>query len=173
MRSVFDPAFCVCRSHIAWSKIVPDFYTTVSVGNPVAVVSQPGPRTRDAMIAAAAAMALADGRVEPIERHTLLRFLRREKILMALGRTETVRRFAAAIMLAKQEEVSAGDQPHPWHDLIERLRPLAGMQSAGLITAAAAYVAAADGVVQPRELELLHRLQLALELTPVAADGGV
>jgi len=42
------------------------------------VVSRPGPRTCDAVIAAAAAMAMADGQAEPAEYRGLLMFLKQK-----------------------------------------------------------------------------------------------
>jgi tellurite resistance protein len=137
-----------------------------------------GPRTRDAMIAAAAEMALADGQAEPAEHRGLLRFLKQHKMLLSLGRANTIERYSAEVCRVAERR-SQGSQPdsqqpdsqqpdneHRWQDLTNRLRPLAGMQSAHLVAAAAAFVAAADGVMHPGEIELLRSLRDALDLEP-------
>jgi tellurite resistance protein len=138
-------------------------------------VSRLGPRTRDAMIAAAAEMALADGRAEPAEHRGLLMFLKKNNLLFLLGRTETTKRYTAEI--GRATERHAASSPHPtssedrWHDLTARVRPIAGMESARLVAAAAACVAAADGVVHAGELELLRSLRDVLGLDDASTDA--
>jgi tellurite resistance protein len=152
--------------------------------NDFTFVPRPGPRTRDAMIAAAAAMALADGRADPAEHRGLLRFLKQNKMLLSLGRADTIERYLAEVGRATARQCSAqsggahspgAQQPtgeHLWQDLADRLRPLAGMQAAHLVAAAAAFVAAADGVVHPGEVELLRSLREALGLEPLETSAG-
>lgn len=128
----------------------------------VPVRLQPGPRTLDCIIAAAAAMALADGRVEPAEQRGLFDFLRRHRLLGVLGRSATRQRFVSE---------TCRTAPHPGSELqlAERLRPLAGTSGAMLVAAAAAWVAIADGVVHPDELRLLRSLRAMLGLAPAVA----
>ena len=142
------------------------------------LVSRPGPRTQDAVIAAAAEMALADGRAESIEHRSLLAFLKQNKMLQAFGRTATIERFAAEIDRATKRRLShptsqdkPSDATDPWQDLTARLRPLAGMEAARMVAAAAAHVAAADGVVNTRETELLATMHATLGLTE-ATEGA-
>jgi tellurite resistance protein len=140
-----------------------------------AFVPRPGPRTRDAMIAAAAEMALADGRAEPAEQRGLLMFLKKHNLLFLLGRAETTERYTAEI--GRVTERHAAFSLHPTssenrcQDLIARLQPIAGMESARLVAAAAAYVAAADGVVHAGEIELLRSLRDALGLDKTAIEA--
>jgi tellurite resistance protein len=138
----------------------------------VTFVSRPGPRALDAMIAVAAEMALADGRADVVEHRGLLSFMRQQKILVSVGRSETNRRFTSELQRATEQAACAEFLPDPsirWQDLTDRLRPFAGMHAAGMIAAAAAHVAAADGVVHPEETALLRSLYGALELDPILA----
>jgi tellurite resistance protein len=128
------------------------------------LVERPGPRTLDGLIAAAAGMALADGRVEAAEPHSLLEFLRRNDLLKVLGRRFAVQQFAAEIG-------RAAACPDPQTALADRLRPLAGMAGARLVATAAAHVAAADGNVHPREIALLQSLRATLGLVPITVAG--
>lgn len=142
--------------------------------NEFITVSRIGPRTRDAMIAAAAAMAMADGCAAPAEHRGLLKFLKQNKMLFSLGRAETVERYAAELRRgvgSLGEPLSSQDR---WRLLNDRLRPIAGMEAAHLVAAAAACVAAADGVVQPGEMDLLRALRdtLGLQQTAIVAHPG-
>ena len=90
-------------------------------------------------------------------------------------RTETTERYTAEI--DRVTERQAASSPHQtgsenrWQDLTVRLRPIAGMESAGLIAAAAAYVAAADGVVHTGEIELLRSLRDVLGLEDASIEA--
>ena len=138
-------------------------------------VSRVGPRTRDAMIAAAAEMALADGRAEPAEQRGLLMFLKKNNLLFLLGRSETTQRYTAEIGRAAERHAACSPYPtssgNRWQHLTVRLRPIAGMESASLVAAAAAYVAAADGVVHAGEIELLRSLRDALGLDDASIEA--
>ncbi len=125
------------------------------------LIERPGPRAVDGMIAAAAGMALADGRVEATEFRSLLEFLRRNDLLIVLGRRFAVRQFAA-------EVARAAACANPRAELADRLRPLAGLASARLVAAVAAHVAAADGDVQPQEVALLQSVRATLGFVTVA-----
>jgi len=130
--------------------------------DPGLVVLQPGPRTLDCIIAAAAAMALADGCAEPAEQRGLFEFLRRNRLLDVLGRSVTRQRFVS-------ETCEAALHPGSGFQLAERLRPLAGTSGARLVATAAAWVAIADGVVHPDELRLLRSLRAMLGLALAVA----
>ena len=140
-------------------------------GNNIPVVSRMGPRTRDAIIAASTAVAMADGQADPIEHLGLIRFLKGRETLIALGRADSVRRFAKDLRDAMDHEAQAAASRQrsadQWQDLTAILRPFANMHAAGLIAAAAGCVAAADGKIHPRERELLHSVFMALDLEPI------
>jgi tellurite resistance protein len=112
-------------------------------------------------------MAMADGQAEPAEYRGLLMFLRQNNILMRLGRAATVERYTAEIGRVTARRAASPQRANgaiEWHDLTETLRSLAGKEAARLVAAAAAYVAAADGVVHPGEIELLRLLRETLGL---------
>jgi tellurite resistance protein len=132
--------------------------------NRVAVAYRFGPRAQRAVIAAAAKMALADGHVEPAERFELLLFLRRNDILSVVGRQSASDRFTAEV--SRQPGFA---EP----SLDEIVRPLAGTNAARLIAGAAASVAAADGTVDPREIELFTALTEALGLAGTPGLAGL
>jgi len=89
---------------------------------------------------------------------------------MRLGRAATVERYTAEIGRVTARRAASATPPQrangaiEWHDLTETLRSLAGMEAARLVAAAAAYVAAADGVVHPGEIQLLRLLRETLGL---------
>jgi tellurite resistance protein len=127
------------------------------------VSARPGPRTVDSLITAAAEMALADGKAEPVERQGLLAFLRQDDMLATLGRRATLERFTAALNdVAERQAAGAPGAPDLAPDLAETLRPLAGSHAARLVARAAAHVA-----LHPKELALLRALHTALGLTRV------
>ena len=135
----------------------------------VSFVSRLGPRGLEALISAAAEMALADGQADAVEHRSLLAFMRQEKILASFGRSETIRRFTSEVQRASVQATNAGavdDRGQRWLELTDRLRPLAGMATASTIMAAAVHVAAADGVVHPEEAALLRCLSIVLNLEP-------
>jgi tellurite resistance protein len=136
-------------------------------------VAQPGPRIMECMIVAAAEMALADGRAQPVEYRGLLSFLKRTNIRVAFSRGTVLERFSTEISrIAIRERFAAAHQEVEWQDLTDRLRPLAGMETARLIAGAAAHVAEADGILHPREIDLLNAMRNILEIaaTPSVAS---
>jgi tellurite resistance protein len=97
-------------------------------------------------------------------------FLRQNKMLICWAAPRPSSAYTAEVGRVTARRASAaasprrtGDANH-WQDLTERLRPLAGMEAARLVAAAAAYVAAANGVVHPGEIELLRALRETLGL---------
>jgi tellurite resistance protein len=116
------------------------------------IVRRTGPRTLDGIIAAAAAVAAADGDQQADERRSLLHFLRCNGLMGVLGRGKILERFRAELDGAGIEDISV------------RLRHLAGTDGARLVLGAALSVAAADGVIVPAERAVLRRLQTGLGL---------
>jgi tellurite resistance protein len=121
------------------------------------LVERVGPRTVERLIAAAAWMAVADGRADPAEREELMAFIRQRGLLGVFGRQATLDRFARVLGRAEPPALAA-------------LRPLAGTAAARLVEAAALRVAAADGMIVPAELALLRRLREALGIPTIAAE---
>jgi tellurite resistance protein len=129
------------------------------------VVERPSVHTLDCMFMAAAAMALADGRAEPVEYAGFTRFLRRTELLSRLGRRATAERFATAIERVVSQ--SATDPVLP-----QGFRPRANGSGTRLIAQAAVWVAFADGVLHPQERALFNAMLSAFELTHAAFPEG-
>jgi tellurite resistance protein len=129
-----------------------------------AVSTRPGPQTFDSLITVAAEMALADGEAQPVEHLGLLAFLRQDNMLATLGRRATLDRFAAALDKVAARRAAG---VHDASDLARTLHSIAGTHAARLVARAAAHIAAADGMLHPRELALLRMLHDALGLTQV------
>jgi tellurite resistance protein len=128
-------------------------------GGNVVVIERPSVHTLDCMFMAAAAMALADGRAEPVEYTGFTTFLRRTELLSRLGRRATSERFAAAIdRVASQSNA----------ELPQGLRPRENAAGTRLVAQAAVWVAFADGVLHPQEEALFHSMLLAFEPTQAA-----
>ena len=123
----------------------------------VVVVERPSVHTLDCMFMAAAAMALADGRAEPVEYTGFTRFLRRTELLSRLGRRATAERFASAIDRVVSDPV-----------LPQGFRPRTNAAGNRLVAQAAVWVAFADGVLHPQEQALFNAMLSAFELTHAA-----
>jgi tellurite resistance protein len=128
-------------------------------GGNFVVVEHPSVHTLDCMFMAAAAMALADGRAEPVEYAGFTKFLRRAELLSRLGRRATADRFATAI-----DRIAAQSDPV----LPQDLRPRANAAGTQLVAQAAVWVAFADGVLHPGEQALFNSMLSAFELTHAA-----
>jgi len=161
----FDPDTC-SPGIINRSKIVffSDFQPRSDTTNSFGFVAQPGPRIMDCMIAAAAEMALADGRAQAVEYRGLLNFLKRTNLRVSYSRSAVLERFATEIDRIAVRDAFVAEPD--WQDMANKLRPVAGMETARLVAAAAAYVAEADGVIHPREIDLLRTLRETLEGAP-------
>lgn len=129
------------------------------------VVERPSVHTLDCMFTAAAAMALADGRAEPVEYAGFTKFLRRAELLSRLGRRATAERFATAIERVVSR--SADDPVLP-----QEFRPRANATGTQLIAQAAVWVAFADGVLHPQEQTLFNAMLSAFGLTHAAVPGS-
>jgi tellurite resistance protein len=106
------------------------------------------------IIEAAALMARADGQTDDAERRGLLRFLRSRGLLQDFGRQAVTQAYHAELARAM-----------PPADALTRLERLRGQPAASLAATAAAWIAVADGLVQPAEIALLRRMRDRLGLT--------
>jgi tellurite resistance protein len=110
----------------------------------------------DAVVTAAALVALADGCIEPVERSQLLDFLNRNGFMSAFTRVEILDFFEHRI---RQLNGKNGAQ-----SAIDSLGRLAGRSTARLVVDAGEHVAVADGHLHPRELQVLQFIRIALTL---------
>ena len=108
----------------------------------------------DAAVTAAALIARADGSVEPVERSEMLDVLRRNGLLSVFTRFELLDAFESRIrQLEEIEGVEAA---------VDDLRQLAGRSTARLVVETGERVAAANGHVHGRELQMLRLIRMAV-----------
>lgn len=110
-----------------------------------------------ALVTAGAFVALADGRVDPVEREALLKFIDRQSLVPSISQDEIGRFFDGRVQQIKDQcdEI----------DIVEPLRPLTGLASASAVVGAAERVAAADLQIHPREVEALNLIRRIM-MTP-------
>lgn len=104
-----------------------------------------------ALVTAGALVALADGRVDPVERDELLEFIDRQRLVLTISQEEIGRLFDRQ----GQQIKSQYDEAH----IERRLRPLTGLSLASAVVGAAERVAAADLQIHPREVEALNLIR--------------
>lgn len=112
----------------------------------------------DAVVTAAALVARADGRIEPVERGLLLDFMDRNGFLSVFTSSE--------ILDAFERRVRHFDERGGAEEAVDDLGRLAGRSPARLVIGAGKRVAAADGHLHPRELHCLQRIRRALAAPP-------
>jgi len=110
-----------------------------------------------ALVTAGAFVALADGRVDPVERDAFLNFVDRQRLVPSISQDEIGRFFDGSVQQIKNQ----GDEI----DIAAPLRPLTGLSSASAVVGAAERVAAADSHIHPREVEALNLIRRIM-MTP-------
>ena len=112
----------------------------------------------DAVLSAAALTARADAAVLDVERETLLDYLDRQGFLWMRGRDEALAQFERRLRdIPAQVETSGA---------FRRLRRHRDGRAAALILGVCDEVAAADGLIDPREDRFLLLLRAGLAITP-------
>ena len=123
-------------------------------------VSQDGPYPDgfiDAVIAAGAVAAWADGRVHPVERLEMLVYMRRAGLSL-LRRRDVLEIFDQRVRALKQDPACAMQATR------DLLGEVSGSFLAWTVLRAAEHVAAADSQVQESELMAIHSVRAALGL---------
>jgi tellurite resistance protein len=110
-----------------------------------------------ALVAAGAFVALADGRVDPVEREAFLNFIDRQSLVPSISHDEIGRFFDGRVQQIKNQCDGI--------DIAEPLRPLTGLSLASAVVGAAEWVAAADLQIHPREVEALNLIRRIM-MTP-------
>ena len=111
-----------------------------------------------ALVTAGALVALADGRVEAIERDELVDFIDRQGFVPSMSRHEIGLAFDTRVNELKDREIS---------DVIaQSFRPLAGSPLASLVIRTATQVVAADRRLHPGEVRALKLLRQAVTTNP-------
>jgi tellurite resistance protein len=113
-----------------------------------------------ALVTAGAFVALADGRVEAVEREELVNFIERQRFVPSISRQ--------GIRAAFDNRVRQLEDRDSAEVIAEALRPLAGLSLASAVICTATQVAAADRHIHPAEVRALKliRLVLAAEQKP-------
>jgi tellurite resistance protein TerB len=107
-----------------------------------------------ALVTAGALVALADGRVQAIERDELVNFVGRQGFVPSISGHEIAEAFDNRVRQLEGRD-SAGT-------IVETLRPLAGSSLASVVIRIATQVAAADRYIDPGELRVLKLIRRVL-----------
>jgi tellurite resistance protein len=114
-----------------------------------------------ALVTAGAFVALADGRVEKVERDELVNFIDRQQFVPTIPRTEIAEIF--------DQRVRQLEDRNSAEVIIEKLRPLAGLSLGSIVIRTAERVAGADRQIHPGELQALALIRLIM--TGLSAKG--
>ena len=114
-----------------------------------------------ALVTAGAFVALADGRVEKVERDELVNFIDRQQFVPTIPRTEIAEIF--------DQRVRQLEDRNSAEVIIEKLRPLAGLSLGPTVIRTAERVAGADRQIHPGELQALALIRLIM--TGLSAKG--
>jgi tellurite resistance protein len=108
----------------------------------------------EALVTAGGLVALADGRVEAVERDELVNFIDRQRLVPAISQHDIAQAFDNRVrQLEDRDSVQV---------IVESLRPLAGLSLASVVVRTAERVAAADGQIHPSELQAIKLIRLIL-----------
>lgn len=111
-----------------------------------------------ALVAAGALVALADGQLQAVERDELVNFIDRQGFAPSASRRDIANAFdRRAGELAKQISANA---------VVEAFRPLAGRSLASVVVRTAERVAAADKKIHAGELRALKLIRLVMMTLP-------
>ena len=106
------------------------------------------------LVTAGAFVALADGRIEEIERDELLDFIDRQQLAPTIPRTEIAELFDRRVRQLQDRDSA--------EVILENLRPLVGLSMASVVVRTAQRVAAADRQIHPGELQALELIRLIM-----------
>jgi tellurite resistance protein len=151
---------------------MPKRYARTNATPPELVADYLDQRDEDVMQALAAAgafVALADGRVRAVERDALVEFLDGQRVVPEMSRAEIVDAFDHRV-----RQFEGGDNIGA---VVEALRPLAGLSLSSVVIRTAERVAAADRHVHPNEsraIRLIRQIMASLPTTklPVARESA-
>jgi tellurite resistance protein len=108
----------------------------------------------EALVTAGGLVALADGRVETVERDELLNFIDRQQLVPSISQHDIAHAFENRLrQLEDRDSVQA---------IVDALRPLAGLSLASVVIRAAERVAAADRKIHPGELQAIKLIRLIM-----------
>jgi tellurite resistance protein len=109
------------------------------------------------LVTAGAYVALADGRLEPVERDELVSFIYRQGFVPA-SQDEIAEAFDSVV-----QEL---EEPDSLSVILKAFRPLAGLSLASVVVRTAERVAAADGEIRLSELQAVKLIRLLMMSLP-------
>jgi tellurite resistance protein TerB len=117
-----------------------------------------------ALVMAGALVALADGRVDTVERDELVRYIDRQHLVPTISQNTIAEAFDSRVQQLEER--------HSVRAIAAALRPLAGISLASVVVRTAERVAAADLQIRPSELQALELIRLILR-TPSGQKAAV
>ncbi len=111
-----------------------------------------------ALVTTGALVALADGRLEDVERDELVGFIARQGFAATISRRDTAKAFDTRV-----RELEERYSPNT---IIEALRPLAGLSLTSIVVRTAERVAAADRKIHPGEQQAIELIRLIMMSLP-------
>jgi tellurite resistance protein TerB len=112
-----------------------------------------------ALVTAGALVALADGQMEPVERHELVNFVHRQGFVPTISQDRIAEAFDNRLRQIEDRDAVIVTA--------EALRPLAGLSLASVVVRTAERVAAANQKIHPGELQALKLIRLIMMTFPV------
>jgi tellurite resistance protein len=107
-----------------------------------------------ALVTVGALVALADGQVEPVERHELVNFIHRQGFVPTISQDRIAEAFDNRVRQIEDRDGA--------NVTAEALRPLAGLSLASVVVRTAGRVAAANQKIHPGELQALKLIRLMM-----------
>jgi tellurite resistance protein TerB len=111
----------------------------------------------EALVTAGALVALADGRVDAIERDEAVDYIDRHRLAPAISRQRLAEFFDARVRRLDDRDFASL--------IVDAFRPVAGLSLASDMIRIAERVAAADGRIHPSEVQVITLLRLIM-MTP-------
>ena len=111
------------------------------------------------LVTVGALVALADGQVEPVERHELVNFIHRQGFVPTISQDRIAEAFDNRVRQIEDRDGA--------NVTAEALRPLAGLSLASVVVRTAERVAAANQKIHPGELQALKLIRLMMMTFPV------
>jgi tellurite resistance protein len=119
-------------------------------------------RVMQALVTAGALVALADGRVDTIEREELVNFVDRQGLVPTISQHDIAEAFDNRVRQLEDRDSA--------NVIMEAFRPLAGLSLASVVVRTAERVAAADGQIHPGELRALKLIRLIMITLPATTS---
>ncbi len=117
-----------------------------------------------ALVTAGALVALADGRVEVIERDELLNYIERQGLLPTMSRLDVAEAFDIRVRQLQDRDSA--------NVIVEAFQPLAGLSLASVVIRTAERVAAADRQIHPGEVRALKLIRLIMITLPTRRSSA-